>query len=161
MIRRMILWISARVMRVRNRLTKFSIRVHISVLFLLILLVSTLLSGSLYRQLYGDMALSRVSDASLLTLDSIRANLDAVIRNANNTSKMILSDSDLQALLATGDLYSDLRLQGRIRSFLYKVLQDTPDIDSIHLFDNAGNQYTISRRIRQSQPEIILRETPW
>ncbi len=145
----------------RNRLTKFSIRVHISVLFLLILLVSTLLSGSLYRQLYGDMALSRVSDASLLTLNSIRANLDAVIRNANNTSKMILSDSDLQALLATGDLYSDLRLQGRIRSFLYKVLQDTPDIDSIHLFDNTGNQYTISRRIRQRQPRIVLRDAPW
>lgn len=138
-----------------------SIRVHISMLYLLILFVSTALSGVLYRELYTDMAMTRVSEASQQTLESIRANLGGVVRNANNTSKMILSDSDLQALLTTGDLYSDLRLQGRIRAYLYKLLQDTPDIDSIHLFDIEGNQYAISRRSRQSQPAIVLRDTGW
>lgn len=44
---------------------------------------------------------------------------------------------------------------------MYKVLQDTPDVDSIHLFDNAGNQYSISRVSRQNQPRIVLRETDW
>lgn len=152
---------SAQMEKIRRRLTRYSIRIHISVLYVLILLVSTTLSSVLYRELYADMALDRVREASLQTLDSIRANLDTVIRNANNTSKMVLSDSDLQALLSTGDLFSDLRLQGRIRSFLYKILQDTPDIDSIHLFDNAGNPYAISRRSRQSQPRIVLSEAGW
>lgn len=138
-----------------------SIRVHISMLYLLILFVSTALSGVLYRELYTEMAMARVNEASQQTLESIQANLDGVIRNANNTSKMILSDSDLQALLTTGDVYSDLRLQGRIRVYLYKILQDTPDIDSIYLFDNQGSQYAISRRSRQSQPTIVLRDTGW
>ena len=147
--------------QIRNRLARSSIRVHITGLYLLILVASTALSSALYRELYAGMTMTRVSEASMQTLDSILANLDAVVRNANNTSKMILSDSDLQALLSSGDLYSDLRLQGRIRSFLYKVLQDTPDIDSIHLFDMTGNQYAISRRSRQSPPEFTLWETDW
>ena len=89
--------------QVRNRMARSSIRVHITGLYLLILIVSTVLSSALYRELYADMTMTRVSEASMQTLDSILANLDAVVRNANNTSKMILSDSDLQALLTSGD----------------------------------------------------------
>ncbi len=145
----------------RGRFAEKSIRVHITTLYLAILVGSILLSNMLYQRIYAEMALRRVSEASMQTLNSIQANLDASIRNANNYSKIILSDADVQALLATGDLYSDIRLQGRIRSFLYKVVQDASDIASVYLFDNSGNSFSINNRSDYESVPVNIREAAW
>ena len=149
------------VRRIRSRLSGMSIRTQLTILFLIMLAGTTVLSNALYQRLYEDMTLREVGDASLRTLHSIRSSLEATIENANNDSKMILSDADVQTLLLTGDLYSDLRLQGRVRTFLYKVIQDAPDIASVYLFDTSGRSYSVNSGSFTGMARVDVRASDW
>ena len=143
------------------RLTAMSIRTQLTLLFLIMLIGTTLLSNALYQRLYEDMTLDEVGEASLRTLHSIRSSIEATIENANNDSKMILSDVNVQALLSTGDLYSDLRLQGQVRTFLYKVIQDAPDIASVYLFDTSGRSYSVNSGSFAGTARVDVRASAW
>lgn len=125
---------------------KFSdlrISARLALFYLLILIVSMTLSNILYQEIYSNITLNKVSEVSVQTLYSIRANLNLMVNNINNYSKIILSDNDVQSLLRNGNIYSDLDMQGRVSNFLYKLIQDEPSILSVYLFDNEGHKYSV------------------
>jgi len=74
---------------------------------------------------------------------------------------MILSDSDLQYLLRNGNIYYDLNAQGRVSTYLYKLIQEVPDISSVHIFDFSGNEFSVSYKDIYKFTPQKLQEAEW
>ncbi|WP_207642385.1 sensor histidine kinase [Pseudobacteroides cellulosolvens] len=122
------------------------ISVRFTLFYCVILIFSILLSNALYQKIYSNTALKKVSDLSVQTLYSVKTSLDLMISNIDNYSKMILSNDDLQLLLRNGNIYSDLRVQGRLGTYLNKLTQEISFISSVYIFDNSGNEYSINNQ---------------
>lgn len=129
-----------------GKISDLKISARLALFYLLILIASMTLSNILYQEIYSNITLNKVSEVSVQTLYSIRANLNLMINNINNYSKIILSDNDVQSLLRNGNIYSDLDAQGRVSNFLYKLIQDEPSILSVYLFDNEGHKYSVNNQ---------------
>ncbi len=129
-----------------GKLSDMRIGVRFTLFYCIILIFSILLSNALYQKIYSNTALKKVSDLSVQTLYSVKTSLDLMISNVDNYSKIILSNDDLQLLLRNGNIYSDLRVQGRLGTYLNKLTQETSFISSVYIFDNSGNEYSINNQ---------------
>ncbi len=129
-----------------GKLSDMRISVRFTLFYCVILIFSILLSNALYQKIYSNTALKKVSDLSVQTLYSVKTSLDLMISNIDNYSKMILSNDDLQLLLRNGNIYSDLRVQGRLGTYLNKLTQEISFISSVYIFDNSGNEYSINNQ---------------
>ncbi|MEN8907487.1 MAG: sensor histidine kinase [Clostridiales bacterium] len=128
----------------KRKFVDLNINSKFGIFCFIILIVSIFLSNIIYQRVYANITLNKVSDLSVQTLYSIESNLDLTINNINSYSKMILSDNDLQNLLRSEDIYSDLDSQERLSKYLYKLMQEVPVISSVHIFDNSNNEFSVS-----------------
>ena len=129
---------------VAGKFYDLKVGVKLTLFYCMILFASVTLSNVLYQKIYTNITFGKVSEVSVQTLYSISANLNLMINNINNYSKIILTDNDVQSLLRNGNIYSDLDAQSRVSSFLYKLIQDEPSILSVYLFDNNGHKYNVN-----------------
>lgn len=144
-----------------KKFADLKISIKFSIFYFLLLIVSITLSNFLYQKIYSNIALKKVSNVSVQTLYSIKTNINLLVNNISNCSKMILSDNDLQYLLRSGDIYSDLNAQGRVSAFLYKLIQEMPAISSVYIFDKSGKEYSVSNQNDyRFLPEKLV-ETGW
>ncbi len=122
------------------------ISVRFTLIYCVISIFSILLSNTLFQEIYSSMALTKVSEISIQTLYSIRTSLNIMINNISNYSKIIISDDDLQILLRSESLYSDLNTQKKVGTYLNKLTQETPFISSVFIFDVSGNYYSVGNQ---------------
>lgn len=146
---------------VRKKYSDLNISVKFALFYFIILVFSMTLSNLLYQKIYLSISLKKVSSVSVQTLHSIKTSLNMMINNINSYSKMILSDSDLQYLLGNGNIYYDLNAQGRVSTYLYKLIQEVPDISSVHIFDFSGNEFSVSYRDIYKFVPASLQEAEW
>ncbi|WKL04620.1 hypothetical protein Q0F98_17700 [Paenibacillus amylolyticus] len=73
------------------------------------------------------------------TITSIETNVNLMIENVNNYSKMVFSDPNLQNLLRQGNVYSNLQTQSKVSAYLTNLMQAVPIIDSVYIYDNSGH----------------------
>lgn len=110
-------------------------------LFYLLLLAGSLAASSfLYLRISSKMMSAKVSAISLQTLTSISANINMFIENANDYSRMILANEYVQDGLRNG-AGVDLETRRNINKHLIRLLDNSPPISAIYLFDNFGHRY--------------------
>lgn len=146
---------------IQAKLSDMKISVRFTLFYCIILIASILLCNILYQKIYSNTALKKVSDLSVQTLYSVRTSLDLMIGNIDSYSKMILSNDDLQSLLRNGNIYSDLRVQGRLGAYLNKLTQETSSISSVFIFDNCGNEYSINNQDDLQFIKSDIRDADW
>ncbi|NLD48787.1 MAG: sensor histidine kinase [Clostridiaceae bacterium] len=145
----------------RKKYSDLKISVKFALFYFIILVVSMTLSNIIYQKIYSSITIKKVSSVSVQTLYSIKTSLNMMINNINSYSKMILSDSDLQYLLRNGNIYYDLNAQGRVSTYLYKLIQEVPDISSVHIFDFSGNEFSVSYKDIYKFTPQKLQEAEW
>lgn len=146
---------------IQGKLSDMKISVRFTLFYCVILIASILLCNILYQKIYSNTALKKVSDLSVQTLYSVRTSLDLMISNIDSYSKMILSNDDLQSLLRNGNIYSDLRVQGRLGTYLNKLTQEMSSISSVFIFDNCGNEYSINNQDDLQFIKSDIRDADW
>jgi len=146
---------------IKGRLSDMKISVRFTLFYCVILIISILLSNVLYQKIYSNTALKKVSELSVQTLYSVKTSLDLMLSNIDNYSKMILSNDDLQSLLKNDNIYSDLRIQGRLGAYLNKLTQETSAISSVFIFDNSGNGYSINNQDNLKFMPSNIRDADW
>ena len=129
--------------------------------YFVVVVVSVLLSILIFWQWITSATQSQVNEAAVQTLAAVRINFGLTLDNAANYSRVIFSDRNLQDLLRQGGIYSDLRQQSQVSSYLYNLIQAVPIVDSVYVFDTGGNIYSVGKR----QPPAFLPESieqaPW
>ncbi|MBD7969453.1 histidine kinase [Paenibacillus sp. Sa2BVA9] len=133
----------------------------ISFSYFLVILITVGFSYLVLYQITTNSAQKKVNEASLQTITSIQANVDLMIENVNNYSKMIFSDPNLQSLLRQGNVYSNLQIQSKVSAYLYNLMQAVPVIDSVHIFDNSGHRFSVGTEELPNFTGVNLDDAPW
>ncbi len=144
-----------------KRFSNVRISTRFTLFYCVISIFSILLSNLLFQEIYSSIALNKVSEVSIQTLYSIRTSLDIMITNISNYSKMILSDDNLQTLLRKKNIYYDLNLQKRLGTYLNKLIQETPSISSVYIFDISGNEYSVGNHDSMKFLPEKIQDTSW
>lgn len=147
----------------RGRLTN-KLAVKIPLAYFIVIIVTVAFSSILLNRINSDSAQRKVSEASIKTITSIKTNVDFMIGNVDNISKMMLSDSNLQSLLRQGDVYSNLQMQAKVSSYFYNLIQAESVIDSVYIFDNRGSADNFFYVGKQGVPSFIkenIKDAPW
>ena len=129
--------------------------------YFLVILFTVGLSYLVLNQISANSAQKKINEASLQTITSIRTNVDLMIENVNNYSKMIFSDHNLQDLLRQGDVYSNLQTQSKVSAYLYNMMQAVPIIDSVYIYDNSGHRFSVGTQELPTFMEANIQEAPW
>lgn len=138
--------------------------VKIPLAYFIVIIVTVVFSSILLNRINSDSAQRKVSEASIKTITSIKTNVDFVIGNVDNFSKLMLSDSNLQSLLRQGDVYSNLQVQAKVSGYFYNLIQAESVIDSVYIFDNDGSADNFFYVGHQALPTFIkenIKDAPW
>ena len=142
--------------RIPNKLT-----LKIPFVYFVIILLTVVLSSTFLGKISFDLAQKKVSQATIKTITSIRTNVDSMIGNIDTYSKIMLANNDLQNLLEQGNIYSNLQEQAKVSNYFYSLLQAEPAIDSVYIFDNSDNFFSIRRQFSPSFSKNKVCEAPW
>ncbi len=115
----------------------------IMVYYGILLILSIVISSSLYQKINASIMANKVSDVSIQTLHSISANIDSLVDSVNSYSKMLLSNENVQHLLRNTEGYTVLARKRAMYRYMSELMEATSLISSIYIFDNAGNKYAI------------------
>lgn len=129
--------------------------------YFLIILFTVVVSYIVLDKVSTNSAQRKINETSLQTITSIQTNINLMIENVNNYSKMIFSDPNLQGLLRQGDIYSNLQAQGQVSSYIYNLMQAVPIIDSVYVFDNGGHRLSVGTQQLPTFVDADVEETSW
>jgi two-component system, sensor histidine kinase YesM len=142
---------------VNKRLDDIKISTKITLYYLILLTFSIAVSGFCYYRINSNLMSRKISDVSFQMLGSISANIDTLIDNTNNFSKTILCDANVQGCLKR----PDLSLQRNVNRYLINLLDTTPFISAIYLFDNYGNRYGVDELTVKTFMFSIIQDVNW
>lgn len=129
--------------------------------YFVIILLTVAFSALVLNRISENDAQQKINEASLQTITSIQTNVNLMIENVNNYSKMIFSDPNLQNLLRQGNVYSNLQMQSKVSSYLTNLMQAVPIIDSVYIYDNSGHRFSVGTQQWPAFLEANVRDAPW
>lgn len=129
--------------------------------YFVIILLTVAFSALVLNRISENDARRKINEASLQTITSIETNVNLMIENVNNYSKMIFSDPNLQNLLRQGNVYSNLQTQSKLSAYLTNLMQAVPIIDSVYIYDNSGHRFSVGTQEWPTFMEANVKEAPW
>ncbi|PHV69927.1 hypothetical protein CS063_13165 [Sporanaerobium hydrogeniformans] len=99
-----------------------------------------------FKTIYVNHELKVMGEESVKTLHTMKTATLAIIENADNYSKILLADDDIQEVLKTGDIYSNLPGQFKVAKRIYGLLQFAKDISGVYLIDQKDQIYSVGAR---------------
>lgn len=99
-----------------------------------------------FRTIYVSHELKIMGEESINTLHTMKTATLAIIENADNYSKILLADDDIQQVLQSGDIYSNIPGQFKISRKINGILQFDRDIDGLYLIDGKDQVYAVGTR---------------
>ncbi|MDP9702033.1 sensor histidine kinase YesM [Paenibacillus intestini] len=129
--------------------------------YFVIILLTVAFSALVLNRISENDAQQKINEASLQTITSIQTNVNLMIENVNNYSKMIFSDPNLQNLLRQGNVYANLQMQSKVSSYLTNLMQAVPIIDSVYIYDNSGHRFSVGTQQWPAFLEANVKDAPW
>ncbi|WP_229730031.1 cache domain-containing sensor histidine kinase [Paenibacillus silvae] len=129
--------------------------------YFVIILLTVAFSALVLNRISENDAQQKINEASLQTITSIQTNVNLMMENVNNYSKMIFSDPNLQNLLRQGNVYSNLQTQSKVSAYLTNLMQAVPIIDSVYIYDNSGHRFSVGTQQWPAFLEAKVEDAPW
>ncbi|WP_244213977.1 cache domain-containing sensor histidine kinase [Paenibacillus barcinonensis] len=129
--------------------------------YFVVILVTVAFSALVLNRISENDAQQKINEASLQTITSIQTNVNLMMENVNNYSKMIFSDPNLQNLLRQGNVYSNLQTQSKVSSYLTNLMQAVPIIDSVYIYDNSGHRFSVGTQQWPAFLEAKVEDASW
>lgn len=84
---------------IRKRYMDLRISSKIAVIYFMLMIFSVSVSSFIYEKIYDDITSKKVSELSVQTLYTIKSNINSMIQNISNNSRMIISNKYIQSIL--------------------------------------------------------------
>lgn len=146
---------------IQKRMARLKLSTNIALFYFLLLIFTIAASSFFYQRIYSNIIYGKVSEMSMQTLYSISANINSAIENADNYSKAIFTNDDLQRMLKNPKPYIDLNTQNRVRAYLIKLTEAIPSITSVYLYDNSGNRFSLDKIQNKNLAIDSIFEASW
>jgi len=92
---------------------------------------------------------------SLNTLHTLDSSIQSTIKNADNYSKMLISDLVVQEQMTKGDLTTDFAGQQKVRQKVYSILEFSEAADEIWFIDLCGKTLKIGEYSSQAEDKSL------
>lgn len=145
----------------KNTYLNFRISTKMSVLYLFVFLLSMVLSLIVYYNLNYRFSIQKSGELSMQTLYSLKSNISSLLENVDFNSRVILSNSEIQATLNNGQSEDTFVAQKKMTTSLTLLINSMPSIESIYIFDNYGHYYGTGRGMHYSLKIGSITDAPW
>lgn len=135
-----------------------SIRSKMLIIFMVFMLFYVIISAVIYVNIIKTETLSQVRQRSHETTELIRTNINTLIDNANNVSKMMTTSSLIRAYLASDNPSRSLTKSAN--EVMFNIHITFPNIDSIYLYDLYGSVLRTNKNLTVSSVEDV-KAAPW
>ena len=125
---------------IKDNFLNLSIMKKIVIYFSIVFIISTLGITIVYEKVNTKYTLEKLEQSSLEVLESAKSNMNIIINNINNVSKMIISSDDIQTILNPNQGKDNI-FKNYINNYLIQFTNFQSDISSIYILDYEGNKY--------------------
>ena len=125
---------------IKDNFLNLSIMKKIVIYFSIVFIISTLGITIVYEKVNTKYTLEKLKQSSLEVLESAKSNMNIIISNVNNVSKMIISSYDIQTILNPNQKMSNMP-KNYINNYLVQFTNFQSDISSIYILDYRGDIY--------------------
>jgi two-component system sensor histidine kinase YesM len=145
-----------------GRVVKFAkIRTQMMSYYIVLLLVSMLISGVLYQRMNQNLAESKIGELSLQTLYAIRFSLQSLFDNTNKYSQRIIANGTVQEVLQTNlKDYAIVDSNQKIQKVMNGIFLAEPTIPSVYLFRNDDIYFSFDI-LNLGINVASIRNAPW
>jgi two-component system sensor histidine kinase YesM len=145
----------------KEEFKNFKLGTKIIVYYFVISIISLSFCIFIYQKVNGGIMISKVSDMSLQTLKTVGENLEMLIYNVDNESKILISNLNLQKTLRTYNYSFNYKDQASINRYLTEFIQSNMFISSIYIFDNNGNRYFVDKKDYKAFSLQNIKDSYW
>lgn len=129
-----------RISNIKDNYLNLSIMKKIIIYFTVVFVFSMLAITIVYEKINTKYTLEKLEQSSLEVLESAKSNMNIIVGNVSNVSKMIISSYNIQDAL--NNYEEDHRLlKNDINNYLSQFTNFQSDISSIYILDYDGNKY--------------------
>jgi two-component system sensor histidine kinase YesM len=146
---------------IRKRYMDLKISSKIVVIYLMLMIFSVIVSGLIYKKIYDDITSKKVSELSVQTLYTIKSNINSMIQNISNNSRIIISNKDIQSILKNSNNRNGINAQIDMNTYLSSIIDSMNNVSAIYIYDNFGNKYHIDKQSRKSFKLDRIEDADW
>lgn len=144
--------------RIKTSFMDSSIRSKMLIVFMAFMLFYVGISAIIYVTVINNETVSQVRQRSHETTELIKTNIDTMIGNANNVSKILTTNSVVRSYLNSEAPGSALTKS--VNEVMFNIHITFPSIDSIYLYDLHGSSVKTTKYLTLSDVEDV-RSAPW
>lgn len=146
---------------IRKRYMDLRISSKIAVIYLMLMIFSVSVSSFIYEKIYDDITSKKVSELSVQTLYTIKSNINSMIQNISNNSRIIISNKYIQSILKNSNNSNGINAYIDMNSYLSSIIDSMSNVASIYIYDNFGNKYYIDKQSRKSFKSNRIEDANW
>lgn len=146
---------------IRKRYMDLRISSKIAVIYLMLMIFSVSVSSFIYEKIYDDITSKKVSELSVQTLYTIKSNINSMIQNISNNSRIIISNKYIQSILKNSNNGNGINAYIDMNSYLSSIIDSMNNVASIYIYDNFGNKYYIDKQSRKSFKSDRIEDANW
>lgn len=143
---------------IKTSFLNISIRKKMLIIFMVFMLFYVVISAVIYVKVITTETVSQVRQRSYETTELIRTNINTMIDNANNVSKILTTNSLIRSYLQSDE--PSLGLSKSANEVMSNIHITFPSIDSIYLYNLHGSSLRTTKYLTLSSVEDV-KQAPW
>ncbi len=146
--------------RIKSKILDLKISTKITLFYFILVIFTLLVSVFLYQRMYSKVMSDRVRELSIQNLHSVNLNINSIIDNVNNYSRMIIAADDVREVLVKSRGASIGKVE-KMNVFLKNLINETPAISSVYIFDRYGNKHATDKTSEMWLKINSIRQADW
>lgn len=146
---------------IRKKYMDLKISSKIAVIYIMLMIFSVIVSSFIYEKIYDNITSKKVSELSVQTLYTIKSNINCMIQNISNNSRIIISNQYIQSILKDSESGKAFNSQIDMYTYLSSIIDSMNNVSSIYIYDNFGNKYYIDKQSKKSFKLDRIEEANW
>ncbi len=146
---------------IRKKYMDLKISSKIAVIYIMLMIFSVIVSSFIYEKIYDNITSKKVSELSIQTLYTIKSNINSMIQNISNNSRIIISNQDIQSILKDSRNGKVHNSQIDMYTYLSSIIDSMNNVSSIYIYDNFGNKYYIDKQPKKSFKLDRIEDANW
>lgn len=138
-----------------------NIRTQMISYYILLLLISLLISSVLYQKFNQNLADDKIAEVSQQSLYAIQSNMETLFENISNYSQRVIASSMVQEVLKADFTYDGFVYSNQsIQKVMNEIFLAESNVSSIYLFRNDDLHYSVEFQ-KTNIHAVSIKSTSW
>lgn len=146
--------------KIKNKFLDLKISTKITLFYFILVVFTLILSVFLYQRMNSKIMSDRVRELSIQNLYSVNLNINSIIENINNYSRMIVAADDVREVLIKKRSARVATIE-KMNLFLKNLINENPSISSVYIFDKNGNKHATDKTSEMWLGINDIKQAPW